>query len=314
MMNVNNGGVNDKFLPEDFQPGPHDILIGRGKKCYNHIGNINFRNLVSNNLDEYSSAKTKQEKSDILADLVKQIRKISPNGGFLKQDSSTGLWYEVGGFLAREKTSQAFRDALHENYRSSNSFKKQQRRKQHKSKSGDRNAVELFKSSNPTVALNTSSTKKVEQIVDDDIFANFTSSTFDMDVTELEGNMVSSSESSEVNEKMNDMEDYSLSDKSDLIDMEMDDLSDSSFDNNFDGLFTEDYPLFEVGTGFDDFSNSMPFFLKEQALVLGGFEESFSSLDKNRKAHDEYKSMFVSSGFDGFSALPSRNISVAKTA
>jgi len=312
-MNLNNGEVKDKFFPEEFQPGPYDILIGRGKKCYNHIGNINFRNLVSNNLDEYSSAKTKQEKSSILADLVKQIHKISPNGGFLKQDSATGLWYEVGGFLAREKTSQAFRDALHEDYRSSNSFKKQQRRKQNKPKSDDCNVVEPVKSLDRTVALNSAATKEMEQTADDDIFADFTSSTFDMDGTELEGSVVSSHQSTEVTEDMDELEDFSLSDESDLIGMEMDDLSDSSFDNNFDDLFMEDCSLFEVDTGFDSFSHSIPFPFKEHALCVGGFEDVLS-FDKKRKAHTDYKGMFVSNGFDGFSALPSRNISVAKTA
>jgi len=312
-MNLNNGGLNEKFFPKDFQPGAYDILIGRGKKCYNHIGNINFRNLVSNNLDEYSSAKTKQEKSNILADLVKLIRKISPNGGFLKQDSATGLWYEVGDFLAREKTSQAFRDALHEDYRSSNSFKKKQRRKQNKRKPDNCNVAEPVKPLDLTVSLNIAATKVMEQIVDDDIFADFTSSTFDMDGTESEESVVSSHQSTEVTENMDELEDFSLSDESDLIGMEMDDLSDSSFDNNFDDLFMEDCSLFEVDTGFDSFSHSIPFSLKEQALCVGDFEDVLS-FDKKRNAHTDYKSMFVSNGFDGFNALPSRNISVAKTA
>jgi len=312
-MNLNNGSVNNQFLPGEFQPGPYDILIGRGKKCYNHIGNINFRNVVANNLKQYSSAKTKQEKSIILADIVKQIRTISPNGGFLKQDSATGLWFEVGDFLAREKSSQAFRDALHENYRSSNSFKKQQRRKQHKTKSSECN-VEPAKSLDRTIILNSAAAPKMmKQVVYGDIFADITSS-FDMDMTEFEGSAVSSHDSTEVTEKMDYLEDFSLSDKSDLIDMDMDDLSDSSFDNDFDGLFTEDYPLFDVDTGFNDSSQSISFFLKEQALGMGGVERSVSSFDKNSKVHTDYKAMFVSSEYDGFSALPPRNISVAKTA
>ena len=39
-----------------------------------------------------------------------------------------GIWFDVGDLMAREKVSQAFRDALHGNYRSSNEFKKKKRR------------------------------------------------------------------------------------------------------------------------------------------------------------------------------------------
>jgi hypothetical protein len=61
---------------------------------------------------------------------VDQVRHQSPSGGFVKQDENTGRWYEVGDFLAREKTSQAFRDALHERYKSSNVSKKNRRREE----------------------------------------------------------------------------------------------------------------------------------------------------------------------------------------
>jgi hypothetical protein len=54
-------------------------------------------------------------------------------GGFVKQDSS-GRWYEVGDFLAREKTSQAFRDALHDRYKSSNVSKKKRRKREQATK------------------------------------------------------------------------------------------------------------------------------------------------------------------------------------
>jgi hypothetical protein len=77
-------------------------------------------------LDAYRKAKTKLDKSKVLSDVVEQVRLNSPRGGFVKQDAK-GRWHEVGDFLAREKTSQAFRDALHENYKSSNVAKKKRR-------------------------------------------------------------------------------------------------------------------------------------------------------------------------------------------
>lgn len=117
------------LLPEDFKPGDNDVICGRGKKCYNHVGNERFRKRVTAMLDEYSRAKSKLDKSGVLATVVDQIRASSPDGGFVKQNED-GRWYEVGDFLAREKTSQAFRDALHERYKSSNVAKKKRRQEE----------------------------------------------------------------------------------------------------------------------------------------------------------------------------------------
>lgn len=141
-MNVQSVETTTKLLPKEFQPGPKDVLIGRGKKCYQHIGNKNFLAIVASKLDVYSAASTKQDKSNILAEVVQEIRKLSPNGGFLKQDGKTGQWFEVGDFLAREKTSQAFRDSLHDKYRSSNSFKKQRRQRESAKNKGQQSAQE----------------------------------------------------------------------------------------------------------------------------------------------------------------------------
>lgn len=80
-------------------------------------------------LDAYRKARSKLDKSKVLSDVVEQVRQNSPRGGFVKQDSH-GRWHEVGDFLAREKTSQAFRDALHENYKSSNVSKKKRRQQE----------------------------------------------------------------------------------------------------------------------------------------------------------------------------------------
>lgn len=99
------------------------------------MGNINFQKFVASKLGEYSAAPTKLAKSHIIASVVSTIQEQSPNGGFLKKDSSTGLWYEAGEFLARERTSQAFRDALQSDYRSSRSFKKKTRQLRKKARS-----------------------------------------------------------------------------------------------------------------------------------------------------------------------------------
>jgi hypothetical protein len=116
-------------LADDFEPGIEDVICGRGKKCYTHIGNERFRERVLTFLDEYSLAKSKLDKSGVLSKVVDQVRQFSPKGGFVKQDAN-GKWHEVGDFLAREKTSQAFRDALHDRYKSSNLSKKKRRQEE----------------------------------------------------------------------------------------------------------------------------------------------------------------------------------------
>jgi len=121
------------MLPEGFQPSERDVICGRGKKCYDHQGNKRFQQMVIARLDEYSQAKSKVSKSEILANLCSQVRRDSPDGGFVKQDKS-GRWYEIGDFQAREKASQFFRDALHEHYKSSKLAKKNRNKKRRQEK------------------------------------------------------------------------------------------------------------------------------------------------------------------------------------
>lgn len=118
-----------RFLPDGYEPGEHDVLCGRGRKCFNHPGNVKFREIVQSFLPQYSKAMTKLEKSYILSDVVEKVRKNSGIGGFIKKNED-GRWYEVGDFLAREKTSQAFRDVLHDKYKSSNTSKKKRRQEE----------------------------------------------------------------------------------------------------------------------------------------------------------------------------------------
>lgn len=95
------------ILPKDFEPSEMDVVIGRGKKARIHAGNNRLRRLIEFMIPEYTAAgSNKDEKSYIIKEIVLQIRKSSPDGGFVKFDKSKGRWFEVGDFLAREKISQ----------------------------------------------------------------------------------------------------------------------------------------------------------------------------------------------------------------
>jgi len=113
-----------EFLPDDFVPGESDVIVGRGKKYGKHDGNKNLCRIIKSNLEEYSASTCKSKKSNILSSITSQIR---TNGRFVKVDIRTGRWYDVGDKLAREKISQAFRDELHEKYKSSVLSKKHRR-------------------------------------------------------------------------------------------------------------------------------------------------------------------------------------------
>lgn len=115
-----------RYLPLGYQPGHFDVLCGRGRRCYYHSGNEHFRSVVHRMIPNYNSATSKVEKGYILSVIVEEIRVRAGIGGFIKQDKQ-GQWYEVGDFLAREKVSQAFRDALSDKYKSSNAYKKMRR-------------------------------------------------------------------------------------------------------------------------------------------------------------------------------------------
>lgn len=134
-------GFHITLLPETFYPSDFDVILGRGPQIYEHEGNVRFRRLIFSRLASYANAGSKQKKSEILQEIVAQVRSLSPLAGFVRLCQKTERWFEVGDFLAREKVSQAFRDALHDQYKSSNSNKKKNRRNQELMANGGRFSV-----------------------------------------------------------------------------------------------------------------------------------------------------------------------------
>ncbi|CAB9497268.1 Nitrilase family, member 2 [Seminavis robusta] len=114
-------------LAPGYAPSADDVMVGRGKRCLAHSGNLRFKQIVATKLSSYLAAECRVDKTAILMEVIATVRANSPNGGFIKQNPKTGQFFEVGDFLAKEKTAQAFRDALHEYYSSSNPSKKKRR-------------------------------------------------------------------------------------------------------------------------------------------------------------------------------------------
>jgi hypothetical protein len=102
-------------LGVDFQPSNLSVICGRGKKSYNHTGNLCFRILTTTFVERYSRAESKTAKSTFVYNIVTLIREAG--GHFCKYEK--GAWFDVGDRVAREKVSSLFRDMLHTQYRSS---------------------------------------------------------------------------------------------------------------------------------------------------------------------------------------------------
>jgi hypothetical protein len=122
-----NGDKN--MLPEDFAPGPHSVICGRGKACANAAGNRRLKTIVDSHLKPYSEAKTKLEKSEIVSTIVNVVKQATSVGAFVKLEG--GRYWEVEDSVSREKVGCMLRDCLHSQYRSSTKSKLA-RRRQHR--------------------------------------------------------------------------------------------------------------------------------------------------------------------------------------
>ena len=106
-------GVASTPQQELISPHENDVLMGRGGKNNQHLGNERLRDMARAIRDRYR-ASAKKGKSNMSRDLVQQVRDLTPPGRFLKRNPITNEWEDVGDDIAREKVSQVLRDAVSE--------------------------------------------------------------------------------------------------------------------------------------------------------------------------------------------------------
>lgn len=106
--------------PDILNPGPHDVLLGRGGGTNNHIGNKNFRDLVTRHKMRYLAC-SKVDKPKVAREVVNIWKKLEPPGRFLQRKDETKkgpgsvrdedvVWTEVDDQEARKKASQCLRE------------------------------------------------------------------------------------------------------------------------------------------------------------------------------------------------------------
>lgn len=88
------------------------------------------------------AARTKQEKTQVIAAVVNRVRRESPGGGFVKRDFHSGLWYEIGDDKARDKVGHAIRKAVEEMSKKSKKEKGGSKSKQAISKMGGADTID----------------------------------------------------------------------------------------------------------------------------------------------------------------------------
>ena len=91
----------------------YDILCGRNKLAFNHVGNRRFRVTISLFLNQYFQKPGRTDRSILILRILDTINKAG--GHFLKEEnvkgSSTSYWVELSEKEKRNKIGHALRDA-----------------------------------------------------------------------------------------------------------------------------------------------------------------------------------------------------------
>mmetsp|Transcript_28996 Transcript_28996/g.33340 ORF Transcript_28996/g.33340 Transcript_28996/m.33340 type:complete len:410 (-) Transcript_28996:52-1281(-) len=118
-----------------FELQPFDVLCGRNKSSYNNIGNRRFRILINLNLPHYLECQSRNERSEMILALTRDLcccsesqtdNKVpSPNScvRFFKRQKGVNELIELDFKGCREKIGHALRDAASQHNNNNNSNK-----------------------------------------------------------------------------------------------------------------------------------------------------------------------------------------------
>jgi len=98
------------FLPEGYEPTNKDILCGRGKGNLRHEGNQYFMKIIRANLQRYTDAPKRIDKSLVVSLIVSSLK--DDGYKFVRQDTKTRMWFQLSEPQVHEKSGHAIRDIL----------------------------------------------------------------------------------------------------------------------------------------------------------------------------------------------------------
>jgi len=98
------------FFPEGYEPTKKDILCGRGKGNLRHEGNQYFMKIIRANLQRYTDAPKRIDKSLVVSLIVSSLK--DDGYKFVRQDTKTRRWFQLSEPQVHEKTGHAIRDIL----------------------------------------------------------------------------------------------------------------------------------------------------------------------------------------------------------
>jgi hypothetical protein len=96
-----------KVLGAKYELTPDDIICGRHKLAFNHLGNRRFRALVGDALQKYFAFPRRDQRSKLIQEIISFVE--SSGGQFLKC-SKHGSWLELDATEKRNKVGHALRD------------------------------------------------------------------------------------------------------------------------------------------------------------------------------------------------------------
>ena len=96
---------NKKYYEGIFCPSSYDVLVGRGPRTKNHIGNEYYKTILQAKYERYNTSNVKQ-KSLIAIEVIDEVRAYG--GRFLIP--AKNCWIEADPETTRAKISIAFRD------------------------------------------------------------------------------------------------------------------------------------------------------------------------------------------------------------
>jgi hypothetical protein len=92
------------------EPTGNDIKLGKGKECFNHIGNRRFRALIGACCQRYHACKARYGKRLVVTSVSQFLQ--SQNCRFLKFEKTTSKWYIAPLKEGNEKIGHAIRDTI----------------------------------------------------------------------------------------------------------------------------------------------------------------------------------------------------------